>query len=84
MPVTDRPMPSSPPVNNLNGWDDFHDFMNVDQFDAVDWDAIEKDDPMAKLKTPKKGQSELLGVETPGREALRRSPRRAGRDQNAS
>lgn len=80
LPATDRPMPSSPPVNNLSGWDNFHDFMNIDQFDAVDWDALEdeKNDPTSKLKTPKKGQAGLLGVSTPGREGLRRSPRRAG------
>lgn len=83
LPVTDRLMPSSPPVNHVNGWDNFHDFMNVDQFDAVDWEAIEKGDATSKPKTPKQGQNKLLGVGTPGREGLRRSPRRAAQEQNS-
>jgi len=82
---TDKMMPSSPPVSG--GWDvDLTANIELEDFDAHDWNFMDENEAesASKLRTPKKGQSMgLLGVETPGREGLRRSPRRAGRDREA-
>ena len=79
---TDKIMPSSPPVSG--GWNvGMTSNIELGDFDAHNWDFMDENEPesASKLKTPKKGQSGgLLAVETPGREALRRSPRRAGRE----
>lgn len=79
---TDKVMPSSPPVDG--GWD-VHLTGNIDleDFDAHDWNFVNENETESdsKLRTPKKEQmTGLLSVETPGREGLRRSPRRAGRE----
>lgn len=80
---TDAQMPSSPPVN---GWgidiNDFGDMVDFQAFENTNWDFIEDhNDDTPKPRTPGRHKNkDLLGVETPRRAGLRRSPRRAGRD----
>ncbi|KAK5955621.1 hypothetical protein OHC33_003262 [Knufia fluminis] len=79
---TDKMMPSSPPVSG--GWNvELTANIELEAFDAHDWSFMDENeaDNASHLKTPKKGRNHgMLDVETPGRDGLRRSPRRAGRE----
>lgn len=78
---TDKMMPSSPPVSGV--WNvELTANIELEAFDSQDWSFMDENEPesASKLKTPKKQQGNgLLGTETPGREGLRRSPRRTSR-----
>lgn len=77
---TDAAVPSSPPLHQ-DTWDEsLKNMMELGNFESTDWDWFEHDDEnKSKLQTPKK-QKGYLSVTTPDRSALRRSPRRAGRE----
>ena len=80
MIATDAPMPSSPPVQQV-GWDESIDHMvELEHFESQDWSWFgNEQEDTSKLQTPRK-QGGHLTVTTPGKSALRRSPRRAGRE----
>ena len=77
---TDKLMPSSPPISG--DWNiELTRNIELQDFDAHDWDFMDGSEPRSdsKLKTPRQHSNGLLDAETPGKERLRRSPRRVGR-----